>query len=55
MCGSCIKRTLDNFWKFYHWEFQGEKESSIEFLGRFGGGSYENAGRKYTPFYTTKK
>jgi hypothetical protein len=50
LCGSCIVRTRDNFWKFYHFEYKGQKSDKITFVGRVGGGDYTYS-TSFTPKY----
>tara|TARA_R110002020_G_scaffold281522_1_gene497167 strand:- start:3994 stop:4377 length:384 start_codon:yes stop_codon:yes gene_type:complete len=51
MCGSCIRRVRQNFWKFYHFEYEGLKPDDIVFHGREGGGSIENSRNNFSPIY----
>lgn len=51
MCGSCRLRVRNNFWKFYHFEYEGLKATDIHFVGRAGGGSIKGSAN-YTPIYT---
>jgi hypothetical protein len=50
LCCSCIVRTRDNFWKFYHFEYKGQKSDKITFVGRVGGGDYTYS-TNFTPKY----
>lgn len=49
LCGSCQVRTRNNFWKFYHFEFEG-KDGRLEFVGRLGGGKYSHSS-DFIPLY----
>jgi len=49
MCGSCQIRTRNNFWKFYHFEFE-QKDGRLEFAGRQGGGKHTHSS-DFIPLY----
>ena len=51
LCGSCQRRVRQNFWKFYHFEFKGEKSSLIKFHGREGGGRIKENSTSFSPIY----
>ncbi len=51
LCGSCLRRVRQNFWKFYHFEFEGRKSSNIAFYGREGGGRISESQNDFSPIY----
>ena len=51
LCGSCLRRVRQNFWKFYHFEFEGVKSCNISFYGREGGGNTNKNQSDYSPIY----